>query len=138
MRQSCTIPILIEDLVIQAINRTIASATGTTPGWGEPLNILKYVPGQQYKPHHDGTGADQQVRNLTALVWLNDGFAGGETHFPKIGIKVRGEVGDMLVFRNTRDSGSFDERMIHAGLPVTSGVKWMASRWIRGANFLKG
>ncbi|MEO7813856.1 MAG: 2OG-Fe(II) oxygenase [Sphingomicrobium sp.] len=136
---SCSIPHLAEDLVVQAINRTIAAASGTKAGWGEPLNILKYSPGQQYKPHHDGTGSDNvSVRNLTALIWLNDEFDGGETDFPKINVRVRGEVGDMLVFRNVRDNGAFDERMIHAGLPVTRGVKWMASRWIRGADFLKG
>ena len=135
---SCSIPHIAEDLVVQAINRTIAAASGTQAGWGEPLNILKYTPGQQYRPHHDGTGADNvSVRNLTALIWLNDDYEGGETDFPKIDIRVRGGVGDMLVFRNVRDSGAFDERMIHAGLPVTSGVKWMASRWIRGQDYLR-
>jgi prolyl 4-hydroxylase len=135
---SCSIPNLAEDLIVQAINRCIAAATGTQPGWGEPLNILKYTPGQQYRPHHDGTGSDNvSVRTLTALIWLNDQFEGGETDFPKIGVRVRGGVGDMLVFRNVRDDGSFDERMIHAGLPVTEGVKWMASRWIRTENYLK-
>jgi prolyl 4-hydroxylase len=136
--QSCAIPNLAEDLIVQAINRCIATATGTQPGWGEPLNILKYAPGQQYKPHHDGTGADNvSVREQTALIWLNDQFEGGGTDFPKIKVTVRGGVGDMLVFRNVRDNGEFDERMIHAGLPVTSGIKWMASRWIRSANYLK-
>lgn len=136
--ESCSIPNLAEDLVVQAINRCIAKATGTQPGWGEPLNILKYAPGQQYKPHHDGTGADNvSVRQLTALIWLNDQFEGGGTDFPKINVTVRGAIGDMLVFRNIRDNGEFDERMIHAGLPVTEGVKWMASRWIRGEDYLK-
>jgi len=135
---SCAIPNLAEDLIVQAINRCIARATGTEAGWGEPLNILKYTPGQQYRPHHDGTGTDNvSVRTLTALIWLNDQFEGGETDFPKINVRVRGGVGDMLVFKNVRDDGSFDERMIHAGLPVTEGVKWMASRWIRTENYLK-
>lgn len=135
--ECCSIPHLAEDLVVQAVNRTIAAATGTRPGWGEPINILRYHPGQQYKPHHDGTGEDNvSVRNLTALVWLNEDYEGGETDFPKINVRVRGGVGDMLVFRNVRDNGAFDERMIHAGLPVTSGVKWMASRWIRGKDYL--
>jgi prolyl 4-hydroxylase len=135
---SCAIPNLAEDMIVQAINGCIASATGTQSGWGEPLNILKYTPGQQYKPHHDGTGSDNvSVRVLTALIWLNDAFEGGETDFPKINVRVRGSVGDMLVFKNIRDDGSFDERMIHAGLPVTQGVKWMASRWIRTENYLK-
>ena len=136
--ESCSIPNLAEDLVVQAVNRCIAAATDTQPGWGEPLNILRYAPGQQYKPHHDGTGSDNvSVRQLTALIWLNDEFTGGETDFPKIDVRVRGAVGDMLIFKNVRDDGEIDDRMIHAGLPVTEGVKWMASRWIRGANYLK-
>lgn len=134
----CSIPNMAEDLVVQAVNRCIAAATGTQASWGEPLNILKYMPGQQYKPHHDGTGTDNvSVRVLTALIWLNDQFEGGETDFPKIKVRVRGGVGDMLVFKNIRDNGAFDERMIHAGLPVTQGVKWMASRWIRTEPYLK-
>ena len=133
------IPPVAEDLVVQQINRCIAAATETESGWGEPLNILKYAPGQQYKPHHDGTSPDNvSVRNLTALIWLNDQFEGGETDFPKIKVRVRGSVGDMLVFRNVHSNGEFDARMIHAGLPVTKGVKWMASRWIRGTDFLGG
>ncbi len=132
------IPNLAEDLVVQEINKCIAAATKTQPGWGEPLNILKYSPGQQYKPHHDGTGSDNvSKRHYTALIWLNEQFEGGETDFPKIKVRIRGAVGDMLVFRNLRDNGQFDERMIHAGLPVTQGVKWMASRWIRGEDYLK-
>ncbi len=135
----CSIVNLAEDLVVQTINRTIARATGTEPGWGEPLNILQYGPGQQYKPHLDGMSADNVTkRNYTALIWLNDDFDGGETNFPDIDLKVRGAVGDMLVFKNVRDDGELDHRMIHAGLPVTRGVKWMASRWIRGEDYLKG
>ena len=129
-------PHLAEDLVVQAINRCIAAATGTEPGWGEPLTILRYAPGQQYHPHHDA-GGDPVTRQLTALIWLNADFEGGETHFPTIDVTVRGGVGDMLVFRNVGDDGQPDPRMLHAGLPVTSGTKWMASRWIRSQDYLR-
>lgn len=132
-------PPLAEDLVVQAINRTIARASGTEAGWGEPLTILRYQPSQQYRPHHDAGGRESggKLRHWTALIWLNDDFEGGETHFPELKLKVRGGVGDLLLFRNVVD-GKRDERMLHAGLPVTSGVKWMASRWIRGENYLEG
>lgn len=134
---SSSFPHLAEDLVVQAINRCIATATGTEPGWGEPLTILRYVPGQQYRPHHDAFGADKKaVRQLTALIWLNADFEGGETHFPDLKVKVRGGVGDLLVFRNVTEDGESDPRMMHAGLPVTRGVKWMASRWIRTQDYL--
>ncbi|MEO8141528.1 MAG: 2OG-Fe(II) oxygenase [Sphingomicrobium sp.] len=127
-------PPLAEDLVVQQINACIAAASGTNQAWGEPLTILRYQPGQQYRPHHDA-GA-QAARHWTALIWLNDDYEGGETDFPDVGLRVKGGVGDLLLFHNVTGDGTPDARMMHAGLPVTSGVKWMASRWIRGRNYL--
>jgi prolyl 4-hydroxylase len=134
---SSAIAHLTEDLVVQRINRCVAAATRTKPEWGEPLNVLRYKPGQQYRPHHDGESGDGSIRIMTALIWLNEQFDGGETDFPMLNVRVRGGVGDMLVFRNVHDDGSPDERLIHAGLPVTEGIKWMASRWIRATDFLE-
>ena len=70
---------------------------------------------------------------LTFLVYLDEGYEGGETAFPALGITVRGRIGDGLLFRNASAEGAPDPRAIHAGLPVTRGVKHLASRWIRAA-----
>lgn len=128
---------MTEDLVIQAINRRIAVATGTDYGWGEPLHVLRYRPGQQYRPHHDAhvLTPPEQRRIATALIYLNDAYEGGETHFPKIGVTVRGAIGDMLIFHNLTVDKLPDRRMSHAGLPVTHGEKWLATRWIRGGDY---
>lgn len=120
-----------EDLVVNALNRRLAQATGTEPGWGEPLHILRYASGQEYRPHLDALPAATNQRIVTALVYLNEGYEGGETHFPELDVKVRGGTGDVLVFRNALPDGRADTRMRHAGLPVTSGEKWLATRWIR-------
>jgi prolyl 4-hydroxylase len=130
-------PPLAEDLVVQQINACIAAASSTDKAWGEPLTILRYQPGQQYRPHHDAEGArPEALRHWTALIWLNEDYEGGETDFPDIGVRVKGGFGDLLLFHNVTDDGLPDSRMIHAGLPVTKGVKWMASRWIRGRDYL--
>lgn len=130
-------PPLAEDLVVQQINACIAAASGTDKKWGEPLTILRYRPDQQYRPHHDAHGATPDaLRHWTALIWLNDDYEGGETDFPDVRVRVKGGVGDLLLFHNVTADGLPDQRMIHAGLPVTSGVKWMASRWIRGRDYL--
>lgn len=128
---------MTEDLVIQAINRCIAEASGTQYGWGEPLHVLRYRPGQQYRPHHDAhaLGPPETRRIATALVYLNDAFEGGETHFPEVGVTVRGAVGDMLIFHNLTADKMPDPRMTHAGLPITRGEKWLATRWIRGGDY---
>ena len=128
---------MAEDLVIQAINRCIAEASGTHYGWGEPLHVLRYRPGQQYRPHHDAhaLGPPEKRRIATALLYLNDAYEGGETHFPEIGITVRGAVGDLLIFHNLTADQLPDPRMTHAGLPITRGEKWLATRWIRGGDY---
>jgi prolyl 4-hydroxylase len=124
-----------EDLVINAINRRIAAATGTRPATAEPLYILRYTPGQEFKPHFDALPGVRNQRMWTALCYLNDGYSGGDTEFPELGITVRGQAGDMLFFRNADAEGRGDPRTKHAGLPITAGVKWLASRWIRQRDF---
>ena len=69
------------------------------------------------------------------LVYLNDAYTGGETLFLKIGLRVRGETGDGLLFRNAAVDGTPDMDSLHAGLPVLSGEKLIASRWIRQKPF---
>jgi prolyl 4-hydroxylase len=128
---------MAEDLVIQAVNRCIAAASGTRYGWGEPLHVLRYRPGQQYRPHHDAHafGPPEKRRIATALLYLNDAYEGGETHFPEIKVTVRGAVGDLLIFHNLTADQAPDPRMTHAGLPITRGEKWLATRWIRGSDY---
>ena len=68
---------------------------------------------------------------LTVLVWLNEGYGGGETAFPELGLTIEPGMGDALIFQNVDAGGRPDPRTRHAGLPVTHGEKWLASRWIR-------
>ena len=48
----------------------------------------------------------------------------------KTGLTVKGKRGGVLVFRSQGADGGCDLLSEHAGLPVTSGVKYLASRWI--------
>jgi prolyl 4-hydroxylase len=75
-------------------------------------------------------GGDNQ-RVLTMLVYLNVGYGGGETRFTHAGLTFAGKLGDGLLFRNAQPGGAPDPGTEHAGLPVLSGEKFLASRWIR-------
>ncbi|MEA3010356.1 MAG: prolyl 4-hydroxylase [Sphingomonadales bacterium] len=124
-----------EDLVINALNRRIAALSGTRLDQGEPLQLLRYRPGGEYKPHMDALPAEPNQRILTVLVYLSDDYRGGETRFPHSGLSFRGRTGDALLFRNADVHGRPDPLSLHAGLPVTKGTKYLASRWIRADRF---
>jgi prolyl 4-hydroxylase len=127
--------VFAEDLVVAAINRRIAALSGTAPAQGEPLQVLRYRPGGEYKPHMDALPAEPNQRILTVLVYLSDDYQGGETQFLRTGLTYRGRTGDALLFRNADAQGRPDPMALHAGLPVTRGVKYLASRWIRAKAF---
>lgn len=122
---------LIEDPALHALNRRIAAASGSEADQGEAAQVLRYAPGQEYKPHFDFVRAGANQRRLTALVWLNHDYRGGETAFLRAGLKLKGKKGDAIVFRNALPDGSVDPMTEHAGLPVTKGTKYLYSRWIR-------
>lgn len=124
-----------QDLVVHALNLRIAAATQTSVDQGEPLVVLRYEPGQQYREHHDGLPGEANQRGKTVIAYLNEDYVGGETCFPAADLAIKGREGDAISFVNTRPDGGIDERSRHAGQPVQRGQKWICTRWIREKSF---
>lgn len=124
------------DLALVAVNRRIARLAGRPPENGEFLSVLYYAPGKEYHPHTDWLPEGEDFerggqRVTTALLYLNEDYEGGETHFLTPDIKVKGRPGDILVFHNVLPDGAPDTASRHAGLPVVGGAKWLGSKWFR-------
>jgi prolyl 4-hydroxylase len=130
------------DLVAQVIRARIASASNLPLPVFEPAQIMRYSVGEEFRPHHDfldpahgGHGpqlARFGQRIATFLIYLNDDFEGGETHFPRVDYRFRGRKGDALLFGNVDAATRMpDPLTLHAGLPPTRGEKWIFSQWIR-------
>jgi len=132
---SATIGPAQETLPVAALNRRFAALTQTPLQNGEPLQILKYATGQEYKLHSDALPGATNQRTVTAIAYLNDGFGGGETDFPLANLRIIPRAGDIIAFTSTGVDGALDLLSRHAGLPVTGGIKWIATRWIRQAEF---
>jgi prolyl 4-hydroxylase len=69
----------LENPAVHALNQRIAAASGTGAAQGEPLQVLRYRPGGEYKPHFDAIPGVRQSAVLTMIVWLNEDYEGGET-----------------------------------------------------------
>ena len=52
-------------------------------GLNERLRILRYDPGDEFKPHRDGSymAPSGAISKLTLLLYLNEGYTGGRTEF---------------------------------------------------------
>jgi len=103
----------------------------------ENLQVVKYEPGGYYKAHYDAylnrnAGFVGKPREWTFIIYLNDGYEGGETEFPNLDKKFKGQTGDALLFRSLNAENTMvHPNSFHGGLPVTSGIKKIANIWIR-------
>ena len=129
------------DLVLALVRARIATSIRMPVAFFETPTVLHYKPGQTFAPHYDflddtKPGLSNEIaqngqRVLTFLLYLNEGFEGGETEFPLIGMRHKGNTGDALCFWSVTPDGSLDRRALHAGLPPTTGEKWLLSQWVR-------
>jgi prolyl 4-hydroxylase len=133
------------DHVLEALERCISRVTGLPALNSEFLQILRYRPGEEFRPHVDyfnesGAGAyaslaDGGQRAQTVLTYLNDDYSGGSTSFPKLRLDIKAQRGDMLHFHNLGADGLGHRDTLHAGLPVMAGEKWLLSQWVRSESY---
>jgi len=115
------------DPVVQAVRRRVAQITGKRDAQIETLNVVRYEPGQQYRPHYDSSSSARgYLRSHTIFAYLNDlpDGDGGETEFTKIGVKFKPKKGDALLWENQADKTSRHRDGEHAGRPPLRGVKY--------------
>jgi prolyl 4-hydroxylase len=110
---------------------------------GEGLQVLRYGPGTEYKPHYDyfdpaeaGTPTilkrgGQRVGSI--VCYLNTPEAGGATVFPDAGLEVAPVRGNAVFFSYDRPHPG--TRTLHGGAEVNAGEKWVATKWMREGRF---
>ena len=132
-----------ENEVVQRVEARIARVLGWPRENGEGLQVLRYGPGAEYKPHHDffdpaepGTPALLErggQRVATLIMYLNQPEKGGATDFPDLGLRVEPRRGQAVFFNYALPG--IASRTLHGGEPVLAGEKWIATKWLRQREF---
>ncbi len=132
-----------ENEVVQRIEARIATLLNWPLDFGEGLQILRYSPGAQYRPHYDyfdpkepGTPTILRrggQRVATLVMYLQEPEQGGATTFPDIGLEVAPVRGSAVFFSYDRADPA--TRTLHGGAPVVAGEKWVATKWLRERTF---
>lgn len=131
--------------LIATLEKRIAAVLNWPVENGEGLQVLRYATGGEYRAHFDYFDPDQPgsrkqmesggQRVGTMLMYLSDVEAGGGTRFPELGLEVRPRKGSAVYFASVDAFGVPDKQSLHASVPVVSGIKYAATKWIREKAF---
>lgn len=133
-----------ENPLVTRIEARMAALLGWPLENGEGIQVLRYGPGAEYKPHYDyfdpahsGTPSilkrgGQRVASL--VCYLNTPAQGGSTVFPDAQLDVAPLRGNAVFF--SYDRAHPVTRTLHGGAPVVEGEKWVATKWVREGRFV--
>lgn len=134
------------DSFVQMVERRISDLMGIEQNWGETFQGQRYMPGQEFRGHYDWFDTKAAYwrketrvggqRSWTAMAWLNEVEEGGETSFPLLGISFPPQAGTLLMWNNACPDGRTNPNVLHAGLPVVRGVKYVITKWFRVRRWL--
>ncbi|HEY0028021.1 MAG TPA: 2OG-Fe(II) oxygenase [Allosphingosinicella sp.] len=137
--ESCNLR--LADRINQLVETKITALTGIRPAQGETIQGQRYAVGQQFKPHHDFFYKSEPYwpeqeksggqRTWTAMVFLNEPEAGGQTFFPKANVRVTPRTGNLLLWNNLDAYGEPNPYSLHTGMPVEAGTKYVITKWYR-------
>ncbi|VTU33467.1 2OG-Fe(II) oxygenase [Variovorax sp. RA8] len=132
-----------ENSLVARLEQRIALLLRWPLEFGEGLQVLRYSPGAQYRPHYDyfdpGEPGTPTIlrrggqRVATLVMYLQEPGLGGATTFPDVGLEVAPKRGTGVFFSYERPDPA--THTLHGGAPVLAGEKWVATKWLREREF---
>jgi prolyl 4-hydroxylase len=144
-RTSYTANLIANDPTIQSLHKKIAKYLGVSLNKGESLQGQRYEKGQYFRDHVDyftNTDYDKNClssgnRTFTFMLYLNDNYKGGYTNFKHLKKSIKPEACKGIVWNNLQN-GHPNEYMMHSGMEVLEGTKYIITSWWRENAWIPG
>ncbi|KAL9119446.1 MAG: hypothetical protein Q9187_003999 [Circinaria calcarea] len=154
---SCILP--TGDAIVSLVKQRALMLIGFIPFLGvEALQLVQYGPSALFAMHYDwfetplmSTSGEDYNRIASFFLYLDANCTAGATYFPRLpappenvhgdrfsttanrtGLAVMPNLGSGVFWINLGANGTGDERVLHAGLPVSEGSKIGMNIWIKG------
>lgn len=125
----------------QRLGAEIDALLGLNRAQAEPMQGQRYRPGEEYRHHSDHFRTEREhwqrerlrggQRSWTAMLYLNAVGSGGATDFRKLGLALVPQPGMLVVWNNMDRAGRPNPALLHAGMPVGAGIKYVITQWYR-------
>lgn len=124
------------DPIVRQVEHKVAAHLGRSVDHLEPLQLVRYLPGQEFQAHFDSFSEEyvasiQNQRQFTVFCYLADCLQGGSTEFPRLGASFQPIAGNALVWENTSScNGAAHPNALHKGNPPTGdSTKFALNAW---------
>jgi len=87
----------------------------------EDFGLLKYSSGEYYHSHYDG--GTESGRSVSAILYLNDDYQGGEIEFANFNLTIKPKAGTFILFPS-------NYAYTHTAKPILSGTKYAIVTWL--------
>ena len=119
-----------QDLMGKAFVELAERCVGVKLDWYEAPDLMRYHEGGHYAIHADSMNWNAETnkwhkvidRDLSMLIYLNDGYEGGELTFNKFDYIIRPRAAAAVLFPS-------DHRYLHQAHVVTKGVRYAMVSW---------
>lgn len=130
-----------DDPLAAKLGEDIDRLLGLARSHAEPMQGQRYREGEEYRHHCDHFRLERDhwqreklrggQRTWTAMLYLNAVESGGATDFSRLGVKIAPEPGLLLAWNNMDRRGRPNPAVLHAGMPVARGTKYVVTQWYR-------
>jgi hypothetical protein len=103
---------------LRSYGKDYADKVGVDLGTQMPISISKYFTGASMGPHTDSS-PNPTTEHISAVIYLNDNYSGGEINFPNQEVKIKPTSGSIVIFPSTPP-------FYHESLPIKNGMKYMS------------
>lgn len=122
--------IILDNLIARAFEEQVIPKGGQDIEWYEEPQLLRYAPGDYYRHHSDAyylipeKNAWRKAvdRDISLLLYLNDGYEGGQVEFKRFSYFLQPKAGMLVWFPS-------DVRYEHMAMPVVSGQRYALVSW---------
>jgi hypothetical protein len=104
--------------ILSNYGQDYANALGINIGNQMPISISKYFTGASMGPHTDSS-PNPTTEHVSAVLYLNDDYSGGEIAFPDQGVVIKPTAGSLVIFPSVPP-------FFHESKEITSGTKYMS------------
>jgi Rps23 Pro-64 3,4-dihydroxylase Tpa1-like proline 4-hydroxylase len=95
-----------------------AKSLGISLGAQMPISISKYFTGASMGVHTDSS-PNPTTEHISAVLYLNDDYSGGEISFPDQDVLIKPRAGSLIIFPSTPP-------FFHESKEITKGTKYMS------------